>query len=195
MPLVLPVYLNYFFLIPQNVEKMKNGIPLTDDDRWSWLTSLANVTVKNVVVSENGPLTSKTTTIPALPFPPITVASCSALKLKYRQFLHHKIHDLNTTCKTLFIFLYPPSTNNANESLVTERIKNRSSTSSHYMKSDMVESQLSIMEIPEGQELIIKRVDDTSSYICLPICIQKHLAPLKIVNIIIDFLKTEGIVV
>ena len=52
-----------------NVEKMSAGLPLTDEDRLPWLTSLLGV-------MENNPLG--------------TVISCSALKKGYRDFLRRQ---------------------------------------------------------------------------------------------------------
>jgi gluconokinase len=52
-----------------NVEKMRAGIPLTDDDRWPWLRALAAWMDERIAVGE-----------PA-------VVTCSALKRSYRDLL------------------------------------------------------------------------------------------------------------
>ena len=52
-----------------NVEKMRNGIPLTDADRAPWLSSLRGVIEAWIVSSKSG------------------VLACSALKAEYRQRL------------------------------------------------------------------------------------------------------------
>ena len=57
------------FHSPENVEKMRQGIPLTDDDRWPWLDRLRQLILESQSSAE-----------------PIVVA-CSALKLDYRQRL------------------------------------------------------------------------------------------------------------
>ncbi|WEK02929.1 MAG: gluconokinase [Candidatus Devosia phytovorans] len=50
---------------PANVEKMRSGTPLTDDDRWPWLTAVAQ----------------------SLADRPSAVVSCSALKRSYRDHI------------------------------------------------------------------------------------------------------------
>src|SRR5437868_4405381 len=52
-----------------NVEKMRNGIPLTDADRGPWLEALRSVIVKWIAAGTNG------------------VLACSALKRAYRDTL------------------------------------------------------------------------------------------------------------
>jgi gluconokinase len=52
-----------------NVEKMRSGIPLTDEDRWPWLDSLRQQISRSLAVKENAAL------------------ACSALKRAYRERL------------------------------------------------------------------------------------------------------------
>lgn len=54
---------------PENVAKMAAGIPLTDEDRVSWLETLAELISQSLARGENG------------------VLACSALKGKYREIL------------------------------------------------------------------------------------------------------------
>jgi gluconokinase len=54
---------------PENVEKMSAGIPLTDDDRWGWLRSLADWTAERDRAGTP------------------TIISCSALRRSYRDVL------------------------------------------------------------------------------------------------------------
>jgi len=56
-----------------NVEKMSNGIPLTDEDRWPWLDSLSQG-IRDEAAESGG-----------------VVAACSALKLIYRDRLREGI--------------------------------------------------------------------------------------------------------
>jgi gluconokinase len=58
---------------PENVNKMRTGIPLTDEDRAGWLDVLANQLVQ---CGSNAVLT------------------CSALKKSYRDRLRHSVPDL-----------------------------------------------------------------------------------------------------
>jgi len=52
-----------------NVDKMHNGIPLTDDDRWPWLGAIADWIDRTRRMGEHG------------------VIACSALKRRYRDVL------------------------------------------------------------------------------------------------------------
>ena len=53
-----------------NVEKMRSGHPLTDDDRWPWLERLREQIKRSLAAGENA------------------VLACSALKRPYRDRLH-----------------------------------------------------------------------------------------------------------
>lgn len=61
---------------PANVEKQRAGQPLTDEDRWPWLQSIADEIDR--VTAEGGRL----------------VVACSALKRVYRELLVHGRHDI-----------------------------------------------------------------------------------------------------
>ncbi len=54
---------------PANKDKMRAGIPLTDDDRWPWLTALA-VALREAAQTKG-----------------VAVGACSALKRAYRDWL------------------------------------------------------------------------------------------------------------
>jgi len=57
------------FHSPANVEKMRAGIPLTDEDRSPWLESLRELVKRCLAAGENA------------------ILACSALKKAYRQHL------------------------------------------------------------------------------------------------------------
>jgi carbohydrate kinase (thermoresistant glucokinase family) len=57
------------FHSPANIEKMRRGVPLTDDDRWPWLENLRELIERCVAANENA------------------VLACSALKRAYRKHL------------------------------------------------------------------------------------------------------------
>lgn len=59
-----------------NVEKQRAGQPLTDEDRWPWLQSIADEIDR--VTAESGKL----------------VVACSALRRVYRDLLLHGRHDI-----------------------------------------------------------------------------------------------------
>ncbi|CDK27711.1 unnamed protein product [Kuraishia capsulata CBS 1993] len=123
-----------------NIDKMAQGIPLTDEDRYPWLTTL---TENAVETSTNDPSS-------------ISVVSCSMLKKEYRKFIksigsHSSNIDENVEVKFLFIFLY------TDYQALLNRVAQRQD---HYMKSDMVKSQYDIMEIPAEKDLIEEGGDE-----------------------------------
>ncbi|MEY4667554.1 MAG: hypothetical protein RL518_253 [Pseudomonadota bacterium] len=71
------------FHLPEMKEKMRQGIPLTDEDRWPWLARLNQALHKSTK--------------------PWTLLSCSALKRSYREKLAEGLGD-----SVSFIFLDAP---------------------------------------------------------------------------------------
>ncbi len=105
---------------PENKLKMANSIALTDDDRWPWLKRLSLL-----MRSTDGTV----------------VASCSALKKSYRQYI--------TDCadeSVLFIYLHGSS------AVLTARLAQRKE---HFMSRALLESQLAALEVPAADELSI----------------------------------------
>jgi gluconokinase len=68
-----------------NVEKMRSGIPLTDEDRWPWLRSLARAL--HEAAEEKG----------------VAVGACSALRRAYRECLLREAGE-----EILFVHLHGP---------------------------------------------------------------------------------------
>jgi gluconokinase len=64
----------------ENVEKMRSGHPLTDEDRWPWLARLLGQIKRSLAAGENAAL------------------ACSALKQKYRDCLR-----VNSDVKFVFL--------------------------------------------------------------------------------------------
>jgi gluconokinase len=80
---------------PSNIAKMRQGIPLTDNDRESWLRALREIIVRSLAGDEQAAIT------------------CSALKAKYREQLQ------GGDARVRFVYLTGPY------SLIEERLKNR----------------------------------------------------------------------
>ena len=80
---------------PSNVAKMRQGIPLTDEDRESWLRALRKIIVGSLAKNE------------------LAAMTCSALKAKYREQLQ------GGDARVRFVFLNGP------QKLVEERLKDR----------------------------------------------------------------------
>jgi gluconokinase len=80
---------------PPNIAKMRQGIPLTDDDREKWLGKLREMIVSSLSKNE------------------LAAFTCSALKTKYREQLQ------GGDPRVRFVFLTGPY------ALIEERLKNR----------------------------------------------------------------------
>ncbi|KAI0898329.1 carbohydrate kinase [Annulohypoxylon nitens] len=115
-----------------NIEKMANGIPLTDADRWDWLTVLREESLRQLASGAEG-----------------VVLTCSALKRKYRDVIRvapYYSHDVVLH----FIYLHAP------EDVLLERVGLRQG---HYMGANMVHSQFSILEPPTAEETDVISLD------------------------------------
>lgn len=111
---------------------MSNGIPLADSDRWDWLTSLRDESIRQINEGQTG-----------------VVLTCSALKRKYRDVIRvaaYYDHHL------LIHFIYL----DASEELLLQRVAQRQG---HYMGADMVHSQFEVLERPSKNETDVITVD------------------------------------
>ncbi|KAH8599036.1 P-loop containing nucleoside triphosphate hydrolase protein [Bisporella sp. PMI_857] len=119
-----------------NVEKMSKGIPLNDEDRWDWLASLREASVKSLSAGHHG-----------------VVLTCSALKKKYRDVIRvaaYYDHDVMVH----FVYLH------AREEVLVKRVAERKG---HYMGAAMVHSQFLALEEPGEQEKDVITVDVSGS--------------------------------
>lgn len=107
----------------ENVDKMSDGIPLTDDDRWGWLNSVAMAAASEAEKSEQG----------------MCVVACSCLKKVYRDFINKQVPS------QIVVLVFLP----VEEKELLRRVSERKD---HFMKADMVRSQLAIMEVPAEDE-------------------------------------------
>ena len=99
-----------------NVEKMRNGMPLTDADRAPWLDTLRSMIVGWITKGHSA------------------VLACSALKQAYREKLL-----VNEQVRIVYLKL--------SEDVLAQRLLDRHG---HYMKRQMLESQLATLEEPEN---------------------------------------------
>lgn len=108
---------------------MGSGTPLTDEDRWDWLIALRKAAIDALSPSDSGK-------------PPTgVVVACSALKQKYRDVIRVAAYS---TPSVQIHFIYLKLT----ENVLMQRVSQRQS---HYMKSDMVRSQLQVLEEPQNE--------------------------------------------
>lgn len=110
---------------------MGNGIPLTDADRWDWLISLRQAAID--ALSPSNPNNFKS--------PAGVVVACSALKQKYRDVMRIAAYG-SPSVQIHFVYL------KLTEAVLLQRVSQRQA---HYMKSDMVQSQLAALEEPEDE--------------------------------------------
>lgn len=102
-----------------NVEKMRNGTPLTDADRAPWLETLRTLIANWIAAGKN------------------TVLACSALKQSYRQALQVG-PEVEVEIKIVYLKSTPE--------ILRQRLRARSG---HFMTERMLASQLAALEAPE----------------------------------------------
>ena len=113
---------------------MAAGTALTDGDRWDWLITLREEALHQLQIS-----TTSTS----------VVVTCSALKRKYRDvFRIANYHD--PSIKVHFVYLA------VDEATLQKRVEERVG---HYMKADMVHSQMTTLEQPDASEKDVLAVD------------------------------------
>ncbi|GAO49365.1 thermoresistant gluconokinase [Saitoella complicata NRRL Y-17804] len=111
---------------PENIKKMSEGHALTDDDRWPWLERLREAAIKAAEDPEADGV----------------VVTCSALKKKYRDVLNKAEQLEHVTVWYMFLI--------ATAEELAHRIEMRQG---HFMKKEMLQSQLDALELPkQGEE-------------------------------------------
>lgn len=105
----------------ENVEKMRSGQPLTDDDRWPWLDRLRAAI--EAWLGEDRKV----------------VLACSALRASYRKQLTPVAIDSPAEVGVRFVYLH------ADRDVIAQRLSTRSG---HYMPASLLESQLTTLEPP-----------------------------------------------
>jgi gluconokinase len=121
---------------PENRRKMSEGVALTDADRWDWLVTLREESVKLINEGKPG-----------------VVLTCSALKRKYRDVFRIAPY-FHPNIRVHFIFL------DASEELLVNRVGSRKN---HYMGAGMVRSQFADLERPDDDEFDVIVVDAEKS--------------------------------
>ena len=109
-----------------NVEKMRQGIPLTDEDRAPWLAALHQAIAGWAVAGDAG----------------ATVLACSALKRGYRDALREGVDSRQLR----FVYL------RGSYELFDSRLLGRTG---HYMPETLLRSQFAALEEPGEDEALI----------------------------------------
>ncbi|KAG8832988.1 hypothetical protein FRC18_004311 [Serendipita sp. 400] len=157
---------------PENVAKMSEGIPLNDDDRWPWLYRIRQEGVHACKQYEE-PIHGEESKQRGV------VIGCSALKKSYRKVLRGEelppgmnadsaVND-PPMFPTRFVFIHGER---------DELFKRMFTRKGHYMKPQMLESQLVTLEAPDPNEedgiIIVDLLDSTETQL------QKALEGLRI---------------
>ncbi|XP_058103897.1 gluconokinase isoform X2 [Magnolia sinica] len=135
-----------------NKDKMSKGIPLSEEDRIPWLETLRD-TLREYMMS------GKT-----------VILGCSALQKKYREILRSAdpAHEPGSydTCRMKFVCLEAPA------EVIAARLQRRAEEGKHYMPTSLLQSQLDLLQIDDGEgvikadatlspESIVARIQDT----------------------------------
>ncbi|CAN1345172.1 At2g16790 [Linum perenne] len=119
-----------------NTEKMRQGIPLTHEDRIPWLHLLKD-TLRQHLVSGN-----------------TVVLGCSSLQRSYRDILrsadpHHQ-HSSPPSCCCCFRFVLLDAT----VELLTHRLTQRAEQGTHFMPPKLLSSQLELLQIDPDEPIL-----------------------------------------
>ncbi|XBW36471.1 hypothetical protein QEN19_002049 [Hanseniaspora menglaensis] len=111
-------------LHPQaNIDKMAQGIPLQDEDRWDWLQSVSYESTQSAIHNDG-----------------LSIITCSSLKLSYRKY----IMEQSPNTSFFFIMIY------ASPKEILMRLTRREG---HFMKANMLDSQFHDLELPLNRNI------------------------------------------
>ncbi|KAI0745878.1 carbohydrate kinase [Earliella scabrosa] len=132
-----------------NIAKMSSGTPLTDADREPWL-ELIRTTAEHMAAEDQAAAPPGRR--------PGVIATCSALRAYYRDILRgtrappglqlpeHLEPPAPHRLPTYFVYI------KGDKKLLMDRISKREG---HFMKPQMLESQLQTLESPEGEDGVV----------------------------------------
>ncbi|KAI3648722.1 hypothetical protein MP228_006576 [Amoeboaphelidium protococcarum] len=133
-----------------NVQKMRTGIPLEDDDRWPWLKSIGSKILENCEKVEN--LDG-------------VIVTCSCLKKSYRDYFRSLVAEYvsSPACgyKSIEIYFFYLK---GSFDLILQRVDNRKG---HFMGRNLLKSQFQTLEDPESDgtaDVISIDLDQYSNY-------------------------------
>ncbi|KAE8148866.1 hypothetical protein BDV25DRAFT_141355 [Aspergillus avenaceus] len=116
-------------------QRMADNIPLEDSDRWDWLAHIRGAVMDRLLHSTAD----------------VVVVTCSALRTVYRDELRRLSRLFEFPVNVSFVMLEVKSSAVLKDRLVARE--------GHYMRSDMVDSQLEILEDPVDAERDVVVVD------------------------------------
>jgi len=128
----------FHLISSKTTEKMRMGIPLTDEDRMPWLETLRDV-INEYLDKKKG-----------------LILGCSALKSQYREMLRsgYPAYKWGTyTSPVNFILLDAPA------EVLSVRVNRRAAEGMHYMPASLLQSQLDLLQIDDCEGIL--KVDAT----------------------------------
>ncbi|KAH0778218.1 hypothetical protein KY290_004645 [Solanum tuberosum] len=121
-----------------NKEKMKNGIPLSEEDRVPWLEALRNTLRRGLVDNET------------------LVLACSALQKRYREILRSADPNYEPgsyASIVKFVLL------DVGDEVLAARLVKRAAEGKHFMPAKLLQTQLDLLQIDEAEGIL--KVDAT----------------------------------
>ncbi|XP_024966916.1 gluconokinase [Cynara cardunculus var. scolymus] len=114
-----------------NKEKMKNGIPLSDEDRIPWLERLRSIVNASFVSGKT------------------VILGCSALQKHYRDILRSADPNYEGSrghiCAVKFVLL------EVGVKVLMDRVKKRAAEGKHFMPPQLLQSQLDLLQIDASE--------------------------------------------
>ncbi|TQD85845.1 hypothetical protein C1H46_028545 [Malus baccata] len=116
-----------------NKEKMRNGIPLTEEDRIPWLETLRN-SVRDKLVAGG-----------------TVILGCSALQKRYREILRSADPNYKPgSCASLVKFVLL----DAQAEVLAARLEKRIAEGKHFMSPALLQSQLGLLQIDDSEGIL-----------------------------------------
>ncbi|KAG6738527.1 hypothetical protein POTOM_058147 [Populus tomentosa] len=123
---------------PITIDKMHQGIPLTEEDRIPWLEILQDALRESLISGKT------------------VVLSCSALQKQYREILRSadcNYHHGSFNSAVKFVLL------DAKAEVLAERLDKRAAEGKHFMPAKLLQSQLELLQIDDSEAIC--KVDAT----------------------------------
>lgn len=117
---------------------MKNGIPLSEEDRIPWLQTLRDALSRSIANEES------------------VILGCSALQKHYREILRSADPNYEPgsyICTVKFVLL------NAQAEVLAARLEKRAAEGKHFMPAKLLQSQMDLLQIGESEGIL--KVDAT----------------------------------
>ncbi|KAG7579398.1 Carbohydrate kinase thermoresistant glucokinase [Arabidopsis thaliana x Arabidopsis arenosa] len=124
---------NTCLMLIVQLDKMRQGIALSDEDRMPWLEKIQESLRKRLLNGET------------------VVLACSSLRKQYREILRGSDPDYEqgsyTSCKVKFVLL------EGNAEVIAARLQKRASEGEHFMPLTLLQSQFDLLQADECEKI------------------------------------------